>query len=120
MGPVLTSVLLAELPELGQLNRHQIAALVGAAPLNRDSGQFRCQRTVWGGRAQVRTALYMATLTATRYNLVIRKFYRHLCALGKPKKVALIAALRKLLAILNTLIKARKPWIEDQNPLLAT
>ena len=120
VGPVLTSVLLAELPELGQLNRRQIAALVGVAPLNRDSGPCRGQRTVWGGRAQVRTALYMATLTATRYNPVIRKFYRHLCAVGKPKKVALIAAMRKLLTILNAMIKARKPWIEDQNPLLAT
>ena len=113
VGPVLTSVLLAELPELGQLNRRQIAALVGVAPLNRDSGQCRGQRTVWGGRAQVRTALYMATLTATRYNPVIRRFYRRLCAVGKPKKVALIAAMRKLLTILNAMIKARKPWIED-------
>ena len=120
VGPVLTSVLLAELPELGQLNRRQIAALVGVAPLNRDSGQFRGRRTVWGGRAQVRTALYMATLTATRYNPVIRKFYRHLCAVGKPKKVALIAAMRKLLTILNAMIKAQKPWIEDQSPALET
>ncbi len=99
VGPVLTSVFLAELPELGQLNRRQIAALVGVAPLNRDSGQFRGQRT----------ALYMATLTATRYNPVIRKFYRHLCALGNPKKVALIAAMRKLLTILNAMIKAKNP-----------
>ena len=124
VGPVLTRVLLAELPAPrgypGQLNRRQIAALVGVAPLNRDSGQFRGQRTVWGGRAQVRTALYMATLTATRYNPVIRKFYRHLCAVGKPKKVALIAAMRKLLTILNAMIKAQKPWIEDHFPLLET
>ena len=120
VGPVLTRVLLAELPELGQLNRRQIAALVGVAPLNRDSGQFRGQRTVWGGRAQVRTALYMATLTATRYNPVIRRFYRRLCAVGKPKKVALIAAMRKLLTILNAMIKARKPWIEDHSPALET
>ena len=120
VGPVLTSVLLAELPELGQLHRRQIAALVGVAPLNRDSGQFRGQRTVWGGRAHVRTALYMATLTATRYNPVIRRFYRHLCAVGKPKKVALIAAMRKLLTILNAMIKAQKPWIEDHSPSLET
>ena len=120
VGPVLTRVLLAELPELGHLNRRQIAALVGVAPLNRDIGQFRGQRTVWGGRAHVRTALYMATLTATRYNPVIRRFYRRLCAVGKPKKVALIAAMRKLLTILNAMIKARKPWIEDHFPSLET
>ena len=124
VGPVLTSVLLAELPAPrggpGQLHRRQIAALVGVAPLNRDSGQFRGQRTVWGGRAHVRTALCMATLTATRYNPVIRRFYRRLCAVGKPKKVALIAAMRKLLTILNAMIKAQKPWIEDHSPSLET
>ena len=109
----------------GQFNRRQIAGLVGVAPLNCDSGQFRGQRTGdphsrWGGRSQVRTALYMATLAATRYNPVIRKSYRHLCAVGKPKKVALIAAMRKLLTILNAMIKAQKPWIEDHFPLLET
>ena len=83
-------------------------------------GQFRGQRTVWGGHAQVRTALYTATFTAIRYNPVIRKFYLHLCALGKPKKVALIAAMRKLLTILNAMIRAQKPWVEDYFPLLET
>ena len=129
VGPVLTSVLLAELPAPrggpGQLHRRQIAALVGVAPLNRDSGQFRGQRTGdprvgGGGRAHVRTALYMASLTATRYNPVIRTLYRCLCAVGKPKKVALIAAMRKLLTILHAMMKAQKPWIEDHSPSLET
>jgi transposase len=101
---------LAALPELGTLNRRQIAALVGVAPLNNDSGKHRGSRTIWGGRATVRGPLYMATLVATRYNPVIRPFYRRLVAAGKPKKVALIAAMRKLLTILNSMMRDRRPW----------
>ena len=110
IGPVVTLTLLAELPELGMLNRKQIAALVGVAPLNRDSGVLRGRRTVWGGRAPVRTALYMATLVATRFNPVIRSFYDRLCSTGKPKKVALVASMRKLLTILNAMLKHRTAW----------
>jgi len=110
VGPVLTVTLLAEVPELGSLGRRQIAALVGIAPLNRDSGTFRGKRVVWGGRAPVRAALYMATLVATRFNPVIRAFYQRLLAAGKPKKVALVACMRKLLTILNAMIKHRTPW----------
>jgi len=110
VGPVLATTLLAGLPELGTLTRQQVAALVGVAPLNRDSGTLRGRRRVWGGRAQVRTALYMAALTATRYNPVIRAFYARLCAAGKAKKVALTACMRKLLTILNAMLKHRTPW----------
>lgn len=110
VGPVLAVTLLAELPQLGSLNRHQVAALAGVAPLNRDSGTRRGIRTVWGGRARVRGALYMAALVATRYNPVIRAFYERLCAAGKPKKVALTACMRKLLTILNALLAHRTPW----------
>lgn len=110
VGPVLSVTLLTELPELGTLNRRQIAALVGVAPLNRDSGTLRGKRTVWGGRAPVRAALYMATLVATRYNPVIRDFYQRLCGAGKAKKVALTACMRKLLTILNAMLKHRTPW----------
>lgn len=111
VGPNLTFTLLAELPELGTLDRRQIAALVGVAPLNRDSGAFRGRRMVWGGRATVRAALYMATLVATRFNPVIRTFYQRLLAVGKPKKVALTACMRKLLTILNAMLKHRTPWM---------
>lgn len=110
VGPVATITLLVHLPELGTLNRKQIAALVGVAPLNRDSGVLRGRRAVWGGRAPVRTALYMATLVATRFNPVIREFYQHLLAHGKAKKVALIAATRKLLTILNAILKNGTAW----------
>ncbi|HWE26498.1 MAG TPA: IS110 family transposase, partial [Polyangia bacterium] len=107
VGRVLASTLLGELPELGKLNRKQMAALVGVAPLNRDSGMMRGKRRVWGGRASVRKALYMATLSATRSNPLIRRFYQRLCQLGKPKKVALVACMRKLLTILNSMMRAR-------------
>jgi transposase len=113
VGPVLATTLVANLPELGTLSRQQIAALVGVAPLNRDSGTLRGRRRVWGGRAQVRTALYMAALTATRYNPVIRAFYARLCAAGKAKKVALTACMRKLLTILNSMVKHRTRWQEN-------
>jgi transposase len=110
VGPVLSTTLLAGLPELGALGRKEIAALVGVAPLNRDSGRFRGKRIVWGGRARVRGALYMATLVATRYNPVIRAFYQRLLAAGKPKKVALTACMRKLLTILNAMARHHTPW----------
>lgn len=110
VGRVLTLTLLVELPELGALNRKQIAALAGVAPLNRDSGLLRGKRTVWGGRARLRAALYMATLVATRYNPVIQAFYLRLCAAGKAKKVALVACMRKLLVILNAMLKHRTRW----------
>jgi len=110
VGPTLSATLIAQLPELGTLNRRQIAALVGVAPLNRDSGIFHGRRTVWGGRAHVRAVLYMATLVATRFNPVIRGFYLRLCSSGKRKKVALTACMRKLLTILNAMIKHNTPW----------
>lgn len=110
IGPVMSRTVLAELPELGLLNRKQIAALVGVAPFNRDSGRLRGHRTIWGGRASVRTALYMATLVATRWNPVIRLFYQRLRAAGKPPKVALVAAMRKLLTILNAMVHHGTPW----------
>lgn len=110
VGPTLSATLLAELPELEYLNRRRLAALVGVAPLNRDSGTLRGIRTVWGGRSGVRTTLYMATLCATRYNPTIRKFYARLVAAGKPKKVALTACMRKLLTILAAVLRKREPW----------
>lgn len=110
VGPVLSSTLLTHLPELGSLNRAQVAALVGVAPLNRDSGAFRGKRSVWGGRRAIRSALYMAALTATRYNPVIKAFYHRLRAAGKPAKVALTACMRKLLLILNCMLKRRTLW----------
>jgi transposase len=110
VGPIVTATLIARLPELGSLNCKQIAALVGVAPFNRDSGTLRGKRTVWGGRGALRTALYMATLVATRHNPVLRAFYQRLCDAGKPKKVALIACMRKLLIILNSMIKNHRTW----------
>lgn len=110
VGDVTAHKLIALLPELGQLNRRQIAALVGVAPMNCDSGQMRGVRRITGGRAAVRSALYIATLVATRHNVVIKQFYAHLQARGKSKKVALIACVRKLLVILNALLKQQKPW----------
>ena len=114
VGPVLSMTLLSDLPELGALNRGEIAALVGVAPFNRDSGTLRGKRTVWGGRSQVRAALYMAALVATRYNPVLRDFYQRLCAAGKPKKVALTACMRKLLTILNVMVRDNRHW----NPIV--
>jgi len=110
VGPILSTTLLAELPELGILNRKQIAALVGVAPLNRDSGKLRGRRTVWGGRAKVRAVLYMATLVATRRNAVIQCFYQRLIAAGKAKKAAITACMRKLLIIMNSMIKHHTSW----------
>ncbi len=113
IGPVLTTTLLANLPELGTLTHKQIAALVGVVPLNRDSGTLRGKRAVWGGRAQVRAALYMAAIVAARFNPVIRGFYQRLCAAGKAKKVALVACMRKLLTIINAMLKHRTPWRQE-------
>jgi transposase len=110
IGDATARTLLAELPELGTLGRKQIAALVGVAPLNRDSGTWRGQRTVWGGRAPVRATLYMAALAATRWNPAIAAFYRHLRDLGKPPKLALTACMRKLLVILNAILRDQRPW----------
>lgn len=114
IGPVLTTTLLANLPELGTLTHKQIAALVGVAPLNRDSETLRGKRTVWGGRAQVRAALYMAAIVAARFNPVIRASYQRLCVAGKAKKVALVACMRKLLTIINAMLKHQTPW----NPMV--
>lgn len=110
VGPGLARTLIVNLPELGTLSQKQIAALVGVAPLNRDSGTLRGKRTVWGGRAHVRAALDMAALVASRCNPVIRSFYHRLCTAGKAKKVALTACMRKLLTILNAMVKHRTPW----------
>ena len=112
IGPVVSRTLLAELPELGRLNRKQIAALVGIAPLNCDSGTFRGRRGIWGGRATVRAVLYMAALVASRRNSVIRDFYKRLRDKGKAPKVALVACMRKLLTILNAMIKHNTRWSE--------
>jgi transposase len=112
VGPVLARTLLAELPELGagEIMPKQLAALVGVAPLNRDSGTLRGRRTTWGGREQVRAVLYMGALVATRYNPTIKEFYERLCSKGKPKMVALVACMRKLLVILNAILKNHTPW----------
>ena len=117
VGPVVTSTLLASLPELGILTHKQIAVLVGVAPLNRDSGTLRGRRTIWGGRAQVRAVLYMSAIVAARFNPVIRAFYQRLCRAGKAKEVALTACMRKLLVILNAMIKQRTPWHQAEVPL---
>lgn len=116
IGPVVSRTLLADLPELGRLNRKQIVALVGVAPLARDSGIFRGKRIVWGGRAPVRAVLYMGALVATRRNTVIRAFYRRLVAAGKPKKVALIACIRRLLTILNAMMRTNTTWQQISQP----
>jgi len=110
VGPVLSMTLLSGLPELGTLNRKEIAALVGVAPLNRDSGLFRGKRIIWGGRASIRSVLYMSTTCAMRFNPTIRIFYERLRKAGKQHKVAITACMRKLLVILNTMIKNRTYW----------
>jgi transposase len=113
IGPVTSRVLLAELPELGKLNGKQISALVGVAPFNRDSGALKGRRSIWGGRAPVRSALYMATWVATRRNSAIRNFYTRLLAAGKQRMVAMVACMRKLLTILNSMIKHKTRWSES-------
>jgi transposase len=113
VGPVLSRTLLADLPELGQLSRRAIAKLVGVAPLSRDSGTMRGRRFVQGGRAPVRGVLYMAALVATKRNAAIRTFYQRLVAAGKPKKLALVACMRKLLTMLNTIVRTHKRWSDE-------
>ena len=110
VGEQLSLTLLAHLPELGTLGRKQIAALVGVAPVNRDSGRMQGHRSVWGGRARVRAALYMGALVGSRHNPVIRDLYQRLLSAGKPKKVALTACMRKLLTILNAMVKNGQRW----------
>jgi transposase len=114
VGPGLSRSLIAELPELGTLNRRKVAALTGVAPFNCDSGTLRGKRRIWGGRASLRAALYMATFNAVRCNPLIQPFYQRLIAAGKERKVAMVACMRKLLTILNAMVKNRTPW----NPVL--
>jgi len=115
IGPVASATFLSQMPELGTLNRAEIAALGGVAPFNRDSGKHRGRRMIWGGRAEVRSVLYMATLAAIRYNVTIRAFHAQLIARGKLPKVAIVACMRKLLTILNVMLKNNQPW----NPKIA-
>ena len=111
VGDGLSRTLISELPELGRLSHKQISALVGVAPLARDSGRFRGRRSIWGGRASVRSILYMATVTAVRFNPAIREFHQRLRARGKPPKVALTACMHKFLTILNAMMRDDSPWI---------
>ena len=113
IGPVVARTLLAELPELGTLDRQQVAALAGVAPLNQDSGQRQGKRRIWGGRAPVRAALYMAVVTAIRCNPVIRPFYHRLTEAGKPVKVAMVACMRKLLTMANAMLRDGVAWRPD-------
>ena len=117
VGPVVSRALLAELPELGALSRQQVAALAGLAPRNRDSGRQRGRRTIGGGRAGVRSALYLAALSAARYNPLIRPLYRRLREAGKAAKVALIACARKLLTVLNAMLRDNQPWNPQLSPV---
>jgi transposase len=110
VGPITASILLSDLPELGQLDRKKIAALVGVAPFNQDSGRRRGPRRIHGGRSSVRTVLYMAALVGSRCNPVLKAFYQRLLAAGKKKKVALVACMHKLLTILNAMIRDMAPW----------
>jgi transposase len=116
IGPTTALTLLAELPEVGRLDRKAIAALVGVAPLSCESGAWRGRRIIWGGRARVRTALSMATLVACRFNPTIAAFYGRLCAAGKPKQVALTACMHKLLTILNAIVRQGTPWSSQAAP----
>jgi len=115
VGEVLSATLLADLPELGKLGRREIASLVGVAPINCDSGKHRGKRRVWGGRGNIRSVLYMAIMTAIRFNPVISKFYKRLIDAGKPHKVAATASMRKLLTILNTMVRTGQPWAYSPN-----
>ena len=112
IGKIGAQAIISDLPELGTLNRKQIASLVGVAPLNRDSGNFKGRRSIWGGRAHIRTVLYMVAVVASRCNPVIKEFYERLCKAGKPKKVALTACIRRLLAILNAMMRNGTRWGE--------
>ena len=110
IGPLTSASILVELPELGTLSNKKIAALAGLAPFNKDSGSFKGTKSVWGGRAYIRSVLYMATLTAIRYNPVIKDFYNRLINVGKKKKIAITACMRKLLVIFNALVKKHETW----------
>ncbi len=112
IGPVTQAVLLTQLTELGKLNRRQISALVGVCPYDRDSGSLRGKRAIWGGRSGVRAMLYMAMLSAVRYNPQIKMFYTNLISRGKPKKVALTACIRKFITILNAMFRDERMWAE--------
>ncbi len=116
VGSATSYTLLANVPELGTLSGKRIAALIGLAPLNHDSGEHHGTRSIWGGRAEVRAILYMAALSAIRFNPVIRAFYQRLRQAGKLKKVALVACMRKLLVILNAILRTRQPWHETPQP----
>lgn len=119
VGPILARTLIAEMPELGQLSGRQIAALVGVAPFNRDSGKMRGTRSVWGGRPGVRAVLYMATLSAVRFNPTLKAAYQHLRQAGKPPKVALVACMRRLIVTLNAICKSRSAWSPDLTNITA-
>ncbi len=119
IGPVVSFSMIADLPELVTLNRQKISKLVGVAPLNRDSGQQRGTRHIYGGRARLRRVLYMAALTASRHNPVIKEFYERLCANHKPFKVAITACMRKLLAIINVMVRDRTCWKSKEEPVSA-
>jgi len=119
IGPVTSFSMMADLPELGTLNRQKISKLVGVAPLNRDSGQQRGTRHIYGGRARLRSVLYMAALTASRHNPVIKEFFERLCANNKPFKVAITACMRKLLAIINVMVRDNNPWKVGDEPVSA-
>ena len=110
VGRVTATSLLADVPEIGTLNRREISALIGVCPFSRDSGKSRGRRSIWGGRARVRAVLYMAALVATRHNPVILAFYQKLVGAGKPKKVAIVACMRKLLVTINTMLKTDTTW----------
>jgi transposase len=116
VGDATTATILAHLPELGQINNKEIAALVGIAPLNKDSGTMRGKRGIWGGRSMVRTALYMATLSSIRYNKQIKVYYQHLRDKGKIPMIALVACMRKLLIVMNAMIKNNQPWRMAEGP----
>jgi transposase len=119
IGPVVSFSMIADLPELGTLNRQQISKLVGVAPLNNDSGQQRGTRHIYGGRARVRCMLYMAAFTATRHNPVIKEFYERLMAKEKPFKVVMTACMRKLLTIINVMVRDNTPWKTNDEPILS-
>lgn len=119
IGPVVSFSMIADLPELGTLNRQQISKLVGVAPLNRDSGQQRGTRHIYGGRAELRRVLYMAALSASRHNLVIKEFYERLCAKQKPFKVVITACMRKLLSIINVMVRDNTRWKSPQQTISA-
>jgi transposase len=120
IGPVISQALLVHLPELGQRTAKQIAALVGVAPFNRDSGKFRGQRRIQGGRKELRSLLYMAAMCAVQHNSVFRDHYAQLLQRGKPRKVALVACIRKLLGILNAMLRDNQPWLDPVPPVVSS